>query len=316
MKTLIYGAGPIGRWLALKLEKAGKDVTLLGRGNTYKTLKETGVCFVDAPTGEQLCAQVNIVDELAPQDRYDLVVVPMVKSSRLAVCPILAKNKNLKNILFLGNEVAGPAEYLKHLSKEQVLLGFPGTGGGWKGDDLIIADRDKPTGKAKIFIGELDGKARPRTRQIKNLFEESRISVSVEKDMDGWLKYHFAFMGPTAGIIFKFDGDMKAVASDKEGIHLYCRACREAGNILRKVGYVKRQPFVFNLFYWLPRWLETKIFAKLFNSEEAEVKFGLHAKAVGPELLGLSEEFAELKARSGIKTPSLDALLACIPHKK
>lgn len=31
MKTLIYGAGPIGQWLALRLERAGKDVTLLGR---------------------------------------------------------------------------------------------------------------------------------------------------------------------------------------------------------------------------------------------------------------------------------------------
>ena len=29
MKTLIYGAGPIGRWMALRLHEAGRDVTLL-----------------------------------------------------------------------------------------------------------------------------------------------------------------------------------------------------------------------------------------------------------------------------------------------
>ena len=29
MKTLVYGAGPIGRWLALRLHQGGKDVTLL-----------------------------------------------------------------------------------------------------------------------------------------------------------------------------------------------------------------------------------------------------------------------------------------------
>ena len=29
MKTLIYGAGPIGRWLSLRLHDAGADVTLL-----------------------------------------------------------------------------------------------------------------------------------------------------------------------------------------------------------------------------------------------------------------------------------------------
>jgi len=31
MKTLIYGARPIGQWLAIRLEQAGKDVTLLAR---------------------------------------------------------------------------------------------------------------------------------------------------------------------------------------------------------------------------------------------------------------------------------------------
>ncbi len=29
MRRLIYGAAPIGRWLALRLALAGKDVTLL-----------------------------------------------------------------------------------------------------------------------------------------------------------------------------------------------------------------------------------------------------------------------------------------------
>jgi ketopantoate reductase len=29
MKTLIYGAGPIGRWLALRLPKGNQDTTLL-----------------------------------------------------------------------------------------------------------------------------------------------------------------------------------------------------------------------------------------------------------------------------------------------
>jgi len=312
MKTLIFGAGPIGRWLALKLKKADKDVTLLARGTSYENLEHHGVRFIDAPTGEHLSARVQLVKELDPEDRYDLIAVPMVKSSRLAVCPILAKNQQIENILFLGNDVAGPAGYLEHLSREQVLLGFPGAGGGWDGNDLVISDRDRPDGKGKIYIGELDGKTRERTLRIKRLFEESGVRVSLEKDIDGWLKYHFAFMGPTAGVVFKFGGKMKAVASSKEAIHQYCEACREAGNVLRKVGYQRRQPPVFNLYYWLPRWLEPKVFAKLFGSDEARVRFGLHARKVGPELLQLAREFEELKARAGMETPNLDRLLASV----
>ena len=209
MKTLIYGAGPIGRWLALRLHQAGRDVTLLARGETYRSLQKSGLEIVDGLTGERLAAGVELVERLEPEDRFDLVV-----------------------------------------------------------------------------------------------------------DIDGWLKYHFAFMAPTAGVIFEKGGDMGAVAADREAIHRYCRACREAGDVLRRIGYRRRQPPVFNLYYWLPHWLEPVIFRNLFGSRSGEVRFGLHARTVGPELLEMAQEFAELKAEAGIETPSLDALLDCVPRPR
>ena len=266
MKTLIYGAGPIGRWLALRLHQAGKDVTLLARNETYRTLAERGIEIVDGLTGERLHARVNLKDRLEREDRYELVVVAMQKAARLAICPILAQNRHLKNILFVGNDVEGTRRYLDHLSADQVLLGFPGLGGGLEGADLVIMDREKPNSHhGEIFFGELDGAIRDRTLEIKRLFEAADIKVSIEKDMDGWLKYHYAFIAPTAGVIFEKGGDMEAVATDGEAIHRYCRACREAGDVLRKIGYHKRQPPVFNLYYWLPHWLEPMVFSRLFG---------------------------------------------------
>ena len=130
--------------------------------------------------------------------------------------------------------------------------------------------------------------------------------------MDGWLKYHFAFIAPITGVFFEKDGDLREVAIDHDAIHRYCRACREAGDVLRKVGYRRRQPPVFNLFYWLPRWLEPLVFGKLFNSRSAEIRVGLHAPGVVPELLEMAEEFRPLKAKAGIDTPTLDDFLAAI----
>ena len=46
MKTLIYGAGPIGQWLALRLHKVGVDVTLLARGRTFGDLLCNGIRIV------------------------------------------------------------------------------------------------------------------------------------------------------------------------------------------------------------------------------------------------------------------------------
>jgi len=316
MKTLIYGAGPIGRWLALRMQQAGQDVTLLARGETYLALQDRGIEIVDGLTGERLAARPKLVDRLDPKDRYDLVVVAMQKSGRAAVCPVLAQNTHLKNILFLGNDVSGFHQYLDHLTEDQALLGFPGVGGGWEGANLVVMDREEPNAHhGEIFIGELDEVVRDRTVQIKKLFEAADIKVNIEKDMDGWLKYHFAFMAPTGGVIFMKGGDLRAVAADREAIHQYCRACREAGNVLREIGFRKRQPPVFNLYYWLPRWLEPVVFGKLFGSRSAEVRFGLHAKTVGPELLELADEFAVLKRLAGMETPNLDALLDCVPQQ-
>ena len=128
MKTLIYGAGPIGRWLALRLGQANKDVTLLARADTLLQLRKQGVVITDGFTGEKQTARVNLVDRLNADDHYDLVVVPMRKSSRLAVCPTLAANANLKNILFLGNDISGFHRYFDHLALLIIPSSFTGKG--------------------------------------------------------------------------------------------------------------------------------------------------------------------------------------------
>jgi hypothetical protein len=48
--------------------------------------------------------------------------------------------------------------------------------------------------------------------------------------------------------------------------------------------------------------------------EKAEIVFGLHAKAVGSELLELAEELATLQAEDGTEVPDPDAPLACVPR--
>jgi 2-dehydropantoate 2-reductase len=314
MKTLIYGAGPIGQWLALKLTQADADVTVLARGEILRNLERRGIIITDALTGEQLEAKPRLVERLDPEDRYDLVVVAMSRASRLAVCPDLARNPHLQHILFLGNDVDGFHRYLDHLPPSKVLLGFPGAGGGFEDGELKILDREKKNGKGELFIGEIDGEIHERTKAIAALFAAAGLKAHVEQNIDGWLKYHFAFIGPTVGAVFKHGGNMKAVATEKDTIHQYCRACRQTGDVLRAVGYRKRQPGVFNLYYWMPRWLEPKVFAKLFGSEASATRFGLHARTVGPELLEMAEDFEAIKRKAGLETPDLDALLACVPR--
>jgi hypothetical protein len=146
-------------------------------------------------------------------------------------------------------------------------------------------------------------------KRIQELFAGADVPVSLEKNIDGWLKYHFAFVVPMAGAVLKCNNDVRAVGSNKKVLRQYVLACREAGNVLRKAGYPKRQPPIFNLFYWTPLWLAPNAFKPLFDSRFAEVAIGLHLNAIGNEFAQMVDEFSQLQAKVGIDTPNLDDLL-------
>ncbi len=314
MKTLIYGAGPIGSLYAYLLHEAGKDVTILARNKQFDFIKENGVVLINEFTGEKVTAKVKVVDRLEEKDAYDLVVVAIRKNKVLSVLPILSQNKNVKNILFMGNNTLGFDDYLKFLLKEKILFGFPGAGGGRKEHVVHYIDREKPNGKRMpITIGEMDGEIKDRTRQIKSLFESANVPVDVVKDIDGWLKYHVAFVSPIGGALFMCSGNFSKLAKSKNSLRIFIRACKEGGNVLKELDYTKRQPFRFNLFYWFPEWITIKIFQGFFSSKFAEIGLALHAEAAIDELKELANEFKTLIDKTSIKTPNIDKLSSFIP---
>lgn len=314
MKTLIYGAGPIGRVNAFYLQQAGKDVSILARNETYHLLNENGIVLEDGYTGDRRSIKVKVISTLGAEDKYDLVVVAMQKQNRLSICPILAQNQNIKTVLFVGNDVSGFEKYSDYLPPEKILLGFSSVGGGIIDGIVTYVDRDKAGGKRNpLYLGQLDGIFNTRTSQLKSFFESAEIPVKLVTDMDGWLKYHFAFIAPIAGVYFKSDKDFKAIQKDNEAIGTYIRACKEAGNVLRAAGYKKRQPFIFNLYYWIPEGLNVKIFKdKFFGSRFVEIAMGMHANVIGDELLEMVEEFRQVQAETSVNTPHLDHLIGFI----
>jgi hypothetical protein len=131
--------------------------------------------------------------------------------------------------------------------------------------------------------------------------------------MDGWLKYHAALVVPIACGLYKHDCDNYALARDEESIRLFILACREGGDVLRNLGYTKRQPFKFNLFYWMPEFITTKMFKGIFSTKYAEIGYAMHAKAATDEMKELAREFKILIDRTSVKTPNFDVLRRYIP---
>ncbi len=309
MRTLVFGAGPLGCLYAHLFGQAGKDVTILARGQRYDFIKANGLVVVDEIAGARGVSKIQIVDELKGDDDYDLVVVLIRKNKLPPVFEVLRANANIKNILFMGNNALGFEQYLRHLPQEKVLFGFPGAGGGISEHSVHYVDREKAGGKRKpITIGEIDGETRERTLAVKSLFETSGVPVNLVEDIDGWLKYHVALVSPLVNALYKHDCDNYALAKDKKTIRVMVRAAKEGGRVLKALGYTKRYPFQFNLFYWLPEMLNVKAGQGLLRSKFAEVAFALHARAARDEMKDLAGEFQSLIDKTSVETPNISTL--------
>ncbi len=312
MKTLIFGAGPLGSLYAYLLHTAGHDVTILARNEHYKYLRENGVVLVNEFTQEKIIEKVNIVDSLSEEDSYDLVIVLMRKNNVKSVLPILSKNKNIPHILFMGNNALGFDEYLKYLPKEKVLFGFPGGGGSRINHIVHYIDSEKPNGKRlSITIGEIDGEIKGRTKQIQNMFEAAGVPVNIVDNMDGWLKYHAAFILPLAGALLK-SGDNYKLSDDKKTISIYIRAVKEAVKVFKALGYKDQSPAKIKSFNWNPEWITINILKMVFKSKFAEIAMMMHVNAAKDEMIELGEEFKTLISQTLVKTPNLDELISCI----
>ena len=163
-----------------------------------------------------------------------------------------------------------------------------------------------------MTIGEIDGLSKERTLAVKSLFESAGVPVDLTTDIDGWLKYHVALVSPLAGALYKHNCDNYQAAKDKETLCVLVKAAKEGGRVLRALGYTKRQPFEFNLFYWLPEFMSRMVVKGLLKSKFAEVAFAMHAKAARDEMGDLAREFKELIEKTSVDTPNIDVLRSFI----
>ena len=75
MKILVYGAGVLGCNLARNLFHAGKDVTLLARGNWAEEIRKNGLRIKDQFSLRTSVSRIPVVTALAPDAAYDVIFV-------------------------------------------------------------------------------------------------------------------------------------------------------------------------------------------------------------------------------------------------
>jgi len=308
MKTLIFGAGPLGTLMAARLNEAGEDVTLLARGKRLEDLKKYGAIINIEGTEIEEVEKVKVVDSFKPDDYYDLVIVAMRKNHADLIIPDLAKNKNVPTYLFMGNNAAGPEALINALGKDRVMLGFPYPGGHREDPKVVVLKIDEKK-QYKIPIGEVDGEIRPRTEAVAELLRKMRgYKVEIRTDMVYWLKYHAAMlMSGFVPAIYASGIDMKKLGNDKELLYDAMKATKEAIKALELSG-IPPSPKVIKVFKYIPNFLMVALIGWMMRKEFAKSSVEGHPRDARDEMEYIYKELMTNIDRNKVDIPSIDKL--------
>jgi ketopantoate reductase len=308
-KVLVYGSGPLGSLFAARLQQGGNDVSILARGQRLAELREHGIVLEDVLTKERSVTRVKVVEALAPDDAYDLVLVIMRKNHALQILPVLAANCHTPNVLFLMNNAAGPGALVDALGQERVLIGFPNSAG-YREGHVVHCLTGTEDDKAFVPFGEVDGRTTERTRQIAHILESAPgFGAEIRTDMDAWLKYHVALLFPSLAPALRAAGvDNYRLARTRDLVVLATRAMREGFRVLHSLG-LPVTPSKLRVFALLPEPVLVLFVQRLLANPLMETALVKHAEAARDEVQHLIGEFMALARTTSVPTPTIDRLL-------
>jgi len=288
MKILVYGAGVIGSMFAYKLKTGGNDVSILARGKRLQNLKQYGLVIRDDLFHKEYKTSIDVVESLDKDDFYDVILVIMQRQQVSQILPILKENIS-PSIIFIGNNPSGADEYLDHIEKERIILGFGGPGG-YREDYRIIAAYVE---NVILYVGELDGKISDRLKKIENEFTNSGIKVDLSKNINAWLKTHAALISPLAMGSYAARHRNIKLGDDIELVNLALNAFKENIKALIYLD-IPILPKKYRMMRWIPLFIIRKKILNLINSDFGRIALSGHADAAEQEMRRLTLDFFEV----------------------
>lgn len=228
MRILVFGAGVLGCNLARNLFRAGKDVTLLARGNWAEEIRTNGLRIKDKFSFRMSVSRIPVVTELKPEDRYDVIFVVLRYTQLDTILETLRENQT-KNIVFVGNNVRAEA-LAADLPEKNVLFAFASSAGHREQDHVASVDLKK------ITIGQL-ASAPSNEALIGRIFEGTKYKVAYEPNMGDYLLCHAAFVLPAAFACYRTDGDLKKLKGNTAYLSRMIDANIEGYRAIRSAGH-------------------------------------------------------------------------------
>lgn len=228
MRILIFGAGVLGCNLARNLFRAGKDVTLLARGDRAEEIKKNGLRIKDKFSPRLSVSRIPVVTELKPEDAYDVIFVVLRYIQLDTALETLRTNKT-KNIVFVGNNVRA-SEFSASLAGKNVMFVFALSAGYRERKRVVSIDFKK------ITIGQLSGFP-SNEALIGQIFGGTKYKVVYELNMGDYLLCHAAFVIPAAFACYKTDGNLKKLKGDTAYLNRLTDVNIEGYRAIRNAGH-------------------------------------------------------------------------------
>ncbi len=306
MKVLVYGAGVLGSLYAVRLQGAGHRVAVLARGRRLADIERYGLVLEDSTSGRMTFAATATLDRLGPDDEYDLAIVPVRRTQVAGVLPALALNRRIPSVLFMTCNASGPGEMVEALGPDRVLLGYAGVAGVRVGARICCAQ--VPPWLQKTVIGEIDGRATPRIKEVRRAFRDAGFPTALSSNIDAWLKTHAAWVSPVAQSLYREDGNLVRLAARPGSLRLMVAAIQEGLAVLKALGVPPAGPLWVRAHAFLPGAALRGLWRRALRNPTVGTCLSGHAGSAREEMDRVSRDFRALVEKSGLRTPALDAL--------
>jgi len=303
-KILVIGAGVNGSACASVLHNGGIDVTILARGKRYEEIQKEGIIIENPFKNKRSVTKVKVINILIPDDFYDYILVIIRKNQVFELLPVLAQNCS-PNIVFMGNNLAGPDEYTNALGKDRVMMGFVFAGGKREGN-IIKAIIIK---SIAVPFGEINGVITPRLTRLINILRQGGFKAKTSNCIIDFLMTHGVGVPLFAKLVLKYRCDTRALTKSTADLKLLVDAMRESSNIIQALGY-RIVPKSLSLIKILPRFILVAGFRALFSSKLGEVGGVYHVSQAPDEMYYLAQELEALVEKSGLSSPAIRKMLS------
>jgi 2-dehydropantoate 2-reductase len=308
MKTLIVGAGVIGVIYGWALCQSGVDVSHFVRKERKDQFKDgIQLDLLDERKGHTKYNitkyTVNCVEEIAPSDCYELIIVPTSMHQTEAALKTLVSLSGTATFLILAGNWDGTDFIDSLLPRERYLMGYADAGGTIRSDGVYWTNLG-----AEIHIGRLEGGSVEKFEQVKALFAKADIKADVQENIVHWIWQHVAgTIGYSAG--FAKHREMNAYLEDKPLLRQSTLATLELFKLCQLRG-VDLKKFPEASFVNFPVWMLTWLVRWNIKRQESAQRYTAHAGSENSlrETKAYFDKAMKTAQELGFEMPNLKAL--------